>query len=315
MDSRDGRGLAAIVLAGGDGVRLRLLARQVFGQDLPKQFFPVFGRETLLERTLQRVALVGPKCRTITVLNRAHERFYQPLDMDPANLLIQPANCGTAPAIVGALMRLSEAGHTGAVALFPSDHYVSEDADFMRQVERAFTAVDICPSLIVLIGITPEGPETGYGWIEAGVPRGTSGHVFQRIAPVRRFWEKPAPDLAATLFRRGCLWNAFVIVANIKMLRLLTARALPALHAAFARVRGLLGTTQEMAALEAVYATLPPVDFSERVLARFPAELSVLAVTGVKWSDLGEPARLLATVPDFRGHARWQDRLRCGALR
>ncbi len=93
MDSHHDHHSAAIVLAGGDGVTLSSLTREIFGYALPKQFLPLFRGETLLEQTLCRVSLVVPRARTITVLNRAHERFYAPLltGVEPRNLLIQPA--------------------------------------------------------------------------------------------------------------------------------------------------------------------------------------------------------------------------------
>ena len=70
---------AAVILAGGDGLRLSSFTRKVFGHHLPKQFCPLFAGETLLEWTMRRVSLLIPPERTITVLNRAHERFYAPI--------------------------------------------------------------------------------------------------------------------------------------------------------------------------------------------------------------------------------------------
>jgi mannose-1-phosphate guanylyltransferase len=65
---------AAVILAGGEGVRLSSFTHQVFGYHIPKQFFPLFEGKTLLEQTMDRVELLIPRFRTITVLNRAHDR-------------------------------------------------------------------------------------------------------------------------------------------------------------------------------------------------------------------------------------------------
>jgi len=249
------------------------------------------------------------------VLNRAHARFYSPLltGVEPRNLLIQPANRGTAPAIVSPLMRLMEAGHTGAVAIFPSDHYVSDDSEFMRHVTMAIAEVEFSPRLIVLLGITPDEPRSGYGWIEPGTPVIPANSIFGRIAPICRFWEKPSPELASRLFGCGCLWNSFILVANIECLQSLVAKALPELYTAFARVRPSLGTVREKGALETVYSVLPSLNFSERVLSEFPGELSVLPITGVEWSDLGEPGRLLAVMSSKGIRPEWLDRLQISA--
>src|SRR5580692_12288661 len=99
---------AAVILAGGDGVRLSAFTREVYGYHLPKQFCPLFEGETLLEQTMRRVSILVPPAQTLTVLNRAHRKFYSPILTGTAasNLLIQPDNRGTAPAILCALLRL-----------------------------------------------------------------------------------------------------------------------------------------------------------------------------------------------------------------
>ena len=182
------------------------------------------------------------------------------------------------------------------MAIFPSDHYVSDDSIFMRHVCAAFHAVDHSPQLIVLLGITPDGPETEYGWIEPGAPVTAAHALLGQINHIRRFWEKPRPDIARQLYDRHCLWNSFVLVANAETLRSLIARALPELYLAISRIRPFGGTRTDEEALRTVYRDLPVVDFSDGVLAEFPAELAVLPVTGVGWSDLGDPKRLLAAI-------------------
>src|SRR5437016_8599056 len=99
----------ALILAGGDGRRLRPLTRQIAGDDRPKQFCPVLGGETLLEQTRRRVAALAPSERVLVVVVRAHERFYAPLlaDVPSRCVVIQPENRGTAPAILYGLLRLT----------------------------------------------------------------------------------------------------------------------------------------------------------------------------------------------------------------
>jgi len=287
---------AAVVLAGGEGLRLSSFTRQVFGYHIPKQFCPLFDGKTLLEQTLNRVALLFPRSQTTTVLNRAHQWFYSPLFDGTAsvNLLVQPENRGTAPAILCTLLRLFESGQRGAVAIFPSDHYVSDDFIFMRHVCTALRAVDRSPDLTVLLGITPDGPEPEYGWIEPGESQMTDEPEFRQIRQIRRFWEKPSPDIARDLYDRRYLWNSFVLVGNVTTLLTLIAKALPELYWAFSRIRPFLGTSSEEEALGDIYQSFNSVDFSGHVLAQYPEDLAVLPVTGVSWSDLGDPERLIA---------------------
>ena len=131
----------ALILAGGDGARLRPLTRRIAGDNRPKQFCRLLGSETLLEQTLRRAARLISPARTLAVLVRDHERFYAPLlaDAPSQRLVIQPDNRGTAPAILYGLLRLSAMAAEGTVAIFPSDHYISDDEAFASPSTRQAT--------------------------------------------------------------------------------------------------------------------------------------------------------------------------------
>ena len=232
----------AIILAGGDGTRLSEMTRRISGDSAPKQFCPVIGNTSLLEQTRLRVSLAVDEKRTLTVLNRAHERHYRDLvnAILPENLVIQPTNRGTAPAILYALMRLSEVARDAYVAVFPSDHFVSDDHEFMYHVDSAFDAIESRPEMTVVLGITPCAVESGYGWIERGELVTTRSPLLR----VRRFWEKPGNELACELLRAGCMWNSFVMAARVSTLIGLIMVAMPELYASFAKIRGLLGTAR-----------------------------------------------------------------------
>ena len=292
----------AVLLAGGDGVRLRSMTRGIAGDDRPKQFCPLVGEDALLTETRKRAALTVPAHRTLVVVNRAHERFYTPLlaDLSAPALVAQPENRGTAPAILYALLVLAgrQAG-ADTVAFLPSDHYLSDDGAFMRQVEHAFDGCSRRPDLVTLLGIAPDRPEPGYGWIEPGEPvvGASSG-----LREVRRFWEKPAAAEAERFRAQGWLWNSFVMVGRVSTLLALLRLAVPDLYRSFAGITPALGTVGELSALERLYCGLPSVDFSRQVLTARPDRLAVLPVGGVHWNDLGDPERVLAT--RRRVHAR-----------
>ncbi|HKQ51522.1 MAG TPA: sugar phosphate nucleotidyltransferase [Pyrinomonadaceae bacterium] len=294
-----------VILAGGDGTRLRPLTELIAGDDRPKQFCPILGGKTLLEQTRRRVARAVLPEQTLFVVTRKHERFYhaQLADVAGERLVVQPRNQGTAPAILYGLLRLARVCPDAVVAFFPSDHYFSDDESFMERVEAAFEIAEARPDLITLLGITPEGPEEEYGWIEPASPILTKNP--DALCRVRRFWEKPNHVLARRLQERGCLWNSFVMVARVSAFLGMIRRAVPDLYHAFAAARTILGTDGEDSAVRSLYHQIPESNFSREVLAASPNDLAVLPVSNVGWSDWGDPGRVLSTLAQIGASAEW----------
>jgi mannose-1-phosphate guanylyltransferase len=286
----------AIILAGGDGTRLQSMTRAITGDNRPKQFVPVIGGTMLLDQTRRRVARSVAPEHTFIVVTQKHRRFYETLahEISPNLLLEQPHNKGTAPAILYALLRVVTRSPKAIVALFPSDHFFADDEEFMSHVDTAFDAVRAQPQTIALLGITPAAPEREYGWIEP--QPSVLGSAARSITRVRRFWEKPSATLAASLMERGCLWNSFVMVGRVDALLRMTRAALPELYADFVAITPAFETTRERKALAELYSRIDESNFSHEVLAARPQDLAVMRVADVGWSDLGEPARVLATL-------------------
>lgn len=295
----------AVILAGGDGTRLKSLTRKIAGDERPKQFCSVLGQRTLLEETQRRAALGLSPQRTLYVVNHAHRQYYGPiLGREPAqNILVQPGNRGTAPAILYALLQIAAIDPKALVVFFPSDHYVSDNDRFMAHVRTALETAASKPDLVILLGLDPETPEVEYGWIEPAAP--IDGHP--RVFSVCRFWEKPNHVLARLLQLRGCLWNSFVMAGSARGLLDTIEGALPELYDSFAALSSLAGRVGEIKAMCGLYEHMAETNFSHQVLALRPERMAVLRVTGVRWNDLGEPKRVLDSLNVAGIRPQWLD--------
>jgi len=295
-----------VILAGGDGRRLLPLTRRITGDDRPKQFSAILGAETLLQQTQRRVSRLVRRWQTLLVLTKTHEQFYldQVAELPSTSLVVQPQNQGTAPAILYSLMRVREMDPKGFVTFFPSDHHFSDDESFRAHIDSAFAAAESRPDLVFLVGVTPESPEVEYGWIEPGSP--LPSPVLNSVRRINRFWEKPSQALASILMERGCLWNSFVMVGHVQAFLNLIRYALPQLLRSFEAIRTSLFSRAEKAELGGLYSRLRPANFSQDVLAVGTSNLAVLRATGLGWSDLGEPDRVLSILQRKGMQTEWR---------
>src|SRR5688572_13922429 len=223
----------AIILAGGDGTRLQGMTVDDEGQFAPKQYCRVTDERSLLERALARAERLTSRGRIVPVVAGAHTRWWlRALQDYPAeNCVVQPQNRGTAAAILGALLHIVHLDRDPEVVILPSDHAVEDEHVLGTAFASALENVRRHPELAVLLGMPPDRPEEGYGWIEP-FPAWRTGPTTEP-RPVAAFVEKPLSAIAAELMRRGALWNSFLVAASGRCLLDLFRIAEPDLLRAF----------------------------------------------------------------------------------
>ena len=290
-----------VILAGGDGVRLQPLTRFICGDDRPKQFCPLFDGRTLLEQTLQRCELNVPRERLLVSLTSHHRQWYsQQAGLCPAQRIVQPANKGTAPAILHSLLSVARLDVHALVAILPCDHHVADEARFASALECAFGAAAERADSVVLLGARPDCAEVEYGWIQLGEPVGDEGSELFRV---RGFQEKAVIDVAQQLFEQGSVWNTFVMVGTVQAFLQIVQTALTDLLAAIGSAR--LWAGKEVRIEESLYKHVPSINFSRSVLSTETDNLTVLRLAAVGWSDLGDPGRAVKAVRDRGCKATW----------
>lgn len=288
------------MLPGGEGARLRKPTRSQVGGLLPKRLGPALDATTMLEQTWRRVGLSIADERTLTMGTPAHRELFQALKaVAPGEVVLQPDDRGSAPALLYALLRLARDMPRGVVAVFPPDHYVNDNFRFMEYVKTAFNSISMYSGLIVVLGITADSPQMSYGWIEPGEVIPSIWNSTGRIQRIRRFWATSSLRVAEDLYSRGCLWNSSVMVADIQTLLSLFAAALPALYTGFVAIRPTLGTAFERKAVELLYNTLPPINFADALMANCFGHWAVIPVNGLEWVDMGTPERLPAVPQQY----------------
>ena len=287
-----------IVLAAGDGIRLRPLIQRLRGDHLPKQYVNLIGTRSLLQITQARAERLIPPERVFTVVSRDHlghpEVKRQLSDLPPTTVVIkQPMNRDTGPGILLPLMYVYKRYPRSIVVVFPSDHFIGEEETFMDHVRLACQAVEHQPSRLVLLGMQPDRPETEYGYIQLGQKGDPSFGLYE----VAQFVEKPEMHHARELIQRGALWNTMVMAFEVKSVLELVSQANPALHRRFGAILEIIGTPGETRAVEEAYQGMTSVNFSREILQQIarwqPSRLAVLPVSDVTWSDLGSERRIL----------------------
>lgn len=293
----------AIVLAGGNGERMRPTITSWLGTRRPKQYCTFVGSRSMLQHTWDRASQLVSHDRLITVVDRSHRRFLKTGDHGEfqGKILHQPCQKGTAPGVWLPATYIKAADPSGVVFIFPSDHYICPNRRFLSHLEKAASLVTSGMDQLILLGATPDGAETEYGWIrtESASVQG-SQLLPQELKPIKEFLEKPTAEIARQFFESGCYWNTMIIVVRISVLWELGHQILPGMMGHFEQLlgvlrgihRGRVGSSMEEIALRHIYRTLEPANFSRSFLQRATKSLLLWPMRNVEWSDWGSPARI-----------------------
>jgi mannose-1-phosphate guanylyltransferase len=296
----------AVVLAAGEGSRLRCLTTDETGTSVPKQFCSLNGGRSLRHDAMARALALVPRARLTTVVAEQHRRWWRDaLQSLPAqNTIVQPRNRGTANGILLPLLTILRRDPFARMAFLPSDHFVRDEATLGGALVEAADQLGERPDALVLLGISPDEADPELGYI---VPRRGERAVS---VSVDRFVEKPETAVARALIAVGGVWNSFIFVADGNALLALYRRRCPEIvedmETALAREGG--GCTGALAEL---YERLPEVDFSRHILQGAERQLRVLAVPPCGWNDLGTPRRVAETIrrlPPRDGRRRESER-------
>lgn len=274
----------AMVLAGGDGRRCEDFVNRLYSDGRPKQFCEFVGNKSLVEETLERASLFAPPQQTMVNVCRKHLPWRGHWErVQGVRTIVQPTNADTGPAVLLTTMLIERECPGAIVAVFPSDHFVSDTMRFMGAVREAANWIEQNPDFIVALGVEATYPETEYGWL---FPTASTESAFCRPQPAL-FFEKPTPKDAECLLEHGALWNTSVLVYRTNLLLRLMEIFATDWWRAFDSV---LASGNER--FDDLYATLAPFNLSRDVLQLCKRNIRVLPLRGVGWCDLGNEKRI-----------------------
>jgi mannose-1-phosphate guanylyltransferase len=287
-----------IIMAGGVGSRFWPLSRK----EKPKQFLDILGSgETLLQQTYRRFKTTVREENIFVVTSAEHKELaVDQLSIDPANVLAEPFRRNTAPCLAYGTFRIFRDNPEAIIAVTPADHLIVKEDVFAEVIRQSMDFAAENDALLTL-GIHPDRPETGYGYIQADRKKQVKG--FDNLLKVKTFTEKPDIDLARKFIQSGDFyWNSGIFIWNIKSIMSAFEKYLPDMYIAFDEGRAYYATKQEKSFIRRTYMECKSISIDYGIMEK--AENVYVMCTEIGWSDLGTWSSLYEHSPvDKKGNS------------
>jgi mannose-1-phosphate guanylyltransferase len=297
----------SVIIAGGKGTRFWPLSRS----QQPKQLLKLLSSKSLIRETADRVVPLSGRNQTmvVTVAEQLNALRKELPRLPQKNFLAEPEGKNTAPCIGLAALEVVRRDPGAVMVVTPADHWVTNGKAF-RNTIRSAVEITVRHDRLTTIGIRPNYPETGYGYIVKGKPlsskRGTG------VYHVKRFTEKPSVLMAQQLIRQGSLWNSGIFIWKASLLLELMQRYQPTIARGLEQIKKAargkaLGVPspriRHIVARE--YKKMPNISVDYAVLEKAGSEGKVITLEAdFGWSDVGSWAAVHRMLPhDENGNA------------
>ncbi len=294
----------AVILAGGRGTRFWPRSRT----RTPKQLLNIVGTETMIGQTLRRIAPLFPASRVwvVTQAEQAEAVLRQLPNVPREHVLVEPEGRNTAAAIALASVHLRRECGDAVTAVLPADHVIARETRYRALARQALRLAD-APDALVILGIEPSRPETGYGYIERGEAAGACHGASPEAYRVRRFTEKPVLRLARRyVASRRYFWNAGMFFWRASTFLAQLDRFLPATARTLGGIENAIGGTGYAARLRRAYGRLENISVDYAVLepaSRVKSGVRVIVAPAkdIGWSDIGSWAAVYELLAERAG--------------
>jgi len=290
-----------VLLAGGRGTRFWPRSRMA----TPKQLLNIIGRETMLRQTAARLGSLAPSSNiwVVTSKEQVAAVHHQLPRLPRTNILSEPIGRNTAAAIGLAAVHLARRHGDALMAVLPSDAYIRDVARYQKLLGAALERAQM-PGNLVVLGIPPTRPETGYGYIERGASIGRASGA--RVFAVRRFTEKPALAEARKYLASGnYFWNAGMFIWRVSTFLENLRRFLPRTHQGLEELARTIGGPKYTSSLGRIYPRLENISVDYAVMepaTRVAGQPRVSVIPArVGWSDIGSWAAVYELAAENTG--------------
>ncbi len=287
-----------VIIAGGKGERFWPQSRAA----RPKHLLPVVGDAPLLTQTIERVLPIVPVEQIFVITSAVQEKGVRAVckALPKENVIAEPVGRDTAAAVGLAAAIVGARDPNGVFAVLPADHVIHNGKKYQADLNAAFAAAAAEP-VMVTIGITPNEPATGFGYVQ----RGDKWRSFKRreVSRVKRFVEKPDLKTAKKYLKSGdYFWNAGMFVWSVPVVESAIAQFAPVLDAGLNPIREALAKGRKLGpVLKKVYPTLEKISVDYALLEK--STNVVMLESSFDWDDVGAwPAVARHYKPDTAGN-------------
>lgn len=288
-----------VIMAGGIGSRFWPMS----SAEMPKQFLDVLGTgRSLLQMTADRFAAICPKENIWVITSKSFAAIVtqQLPEIPKRNILMEPCRRNTAPCIAYVSWVIKSINPNANIVVTPSDHFINNVPKFQTSIMSCLKFTGETDSIVTL-GIQPNYPAIGYGYIEADLsyPSPTNPNIYR----VDSFKEKPEIELAQKyVSQNNFFWNAGIFVWNVNTIINAFRVYQPDMARMFEEMLSLFGTEKEQSAIDAIYLKCQNISVDYAIMEK--ADEIYVFPSDFGWSDVGSWSSLKELLPnDVYGNA------------
>ncbi len=280
--------LFAVIMAGGVGSRLWPLSRK----QKPKQFLDFLGDGSMIGKTIERLKGLVPIENIMVVTNQTGAELTQECvpELNPCNIIVEPAGKNTAPCIALATAYIKKRNPNSTTIVLPADHLILNTERFQETLKASVEIANRSFALVTL-GIKPTRPETGYGYIQADEKKNellnTIESMFDvKAHKVKTFAEKPDQETALTFLKSGgFLWNSGVFIWHNSSISREFEQNMPELYKDMTAIEEVIGSSDEKETIEKIYTWTHSISIDYGIMEK--ADPVFVIESTFDWSDLG----------------------------